>query len=361
VTTKAVSLFGAAPNPNAVGSHTEVETSPAGVVARRATYPVDSGYADVWLSPVSAEVAWWRPGAAKAQHARVPPLGKRPMRGKLTMSHRGADGSEVLTLTSDSVVYRPGSSDAKELFTFPDHGQPSKVTTRLLPSAGSALRTPAGLALLDVPAPSSENPLARLVLAEGKSAEAFAWMLAPPPAKVSIVPQQRGDEGVLVVAWSALPDGPAHGYLVPVRPAAEPSGVTDLDLSSLVSAHPPACAETIDPAAVRIALPLPRAARHVVLVDVGAALPALMRAEAVSVVVPPQGPPCASAWIARDGGDKVAIVPVAAGRPAWWIDAPPGEIQGAPGVSIRTLGVRPLRCEEAPGLPIPEKLGWKGF
>src|SRR5262249_994386 len=158
---------------------------------------------------------------------------KGRMRGKLSLGQRGANGSEVLALTPDAVLYRPDIGAVKDLFTFPDRGPSAKSTAITLPTAGTAVRTPGGLALLDVPALGSEAPLAHLALAGGKGAEAFGWMLAPLQTKASIVPLQRGAEGALVVAWSDLPDGPVHGYLVPVRPAAEPSGIVDLDLAPL--------------------------------------------------------------------------------------------------------------------------------
>jgi hypothetical protein len=82
------------------------------------------------------------------------------------------------------------------------------------------------------------------------------------------------------------------------------------------------------------------------------------------VVVPPQGPPCVSEWIATRGDDgdrnrEIVVVPLAAPQRAWSLSA--GRHRYQDGARTRDVVVRPLVCEEAPGFTIPANVGWKGF
>ncbi len=366
VTAKAAGVFDAPPNRAATGSATDVQLAPAGILASRSTYPVDSHGADVWHSPVSGEIAWWRPQTGKVVHGRIPPLGKGYMRGTLTLGERNvADKNELFSLTSDSVIYRPAIDRARELFTFPDKGASTKITTGILQGATSAVRTPAGLALLELPAQSQDEGVVRFAFAPAKPQpkdarqEAFAaWMMAPPTSRPVFQPLQRGNDGAVVVAWSGPPDGPPRGYVVPVRAGDAPSEVTDLGLASLLVERPRACGEAVDPASARIIVGLPRSVRRAMVVE-GGPKPLLVRADAVTVVVPPQGPACVSEWVAHGAGSELAIIPVAAPQRAWVIVATPTD--WADGVRSRNLTVTSARCEEAPGLQIPASFEWKGF
>jgi hypothetical protein len=186
-----------------------------------------------------------------------------------------------------------------------------------------------------------------------------SWTVAPPASAPWVLPLQRGDEAALVVSWSSSSDAPSHGFLIPVKPGDDPADVTDLGLAALLVERPRACGEVQDPGAVRLKVELPRAVRRPVLVE-GGDKPLLVRAEAVMVVVPPQGQPCVSEWIARGGeGSELAIIPVATPQRAWSISATPTDWKE--GGKSRDMTVRPLRCEEAAGLSIPASFGWKGF
>jgi hypothetical protein len=360
VTTKATSVFPAAPNRAAVGSHTEVLLTSAGVVATRSTYPVDRAGADVWISPVTAELAWWRPRDGKVVHGRVPPLGKGHMRGTFLMGERAGERDELLWLTPDAVFYRPDVGRVQELFTFTDKGgAPAKLTTRAALGAQSAVRTSAGITLLASGSDYEASTFVRFAVAAEKSEEpGTVWAVAPRAQSLVVLPIQRGADGAAVVAWSD-PDGPAHGFLVPLKPGDAPE-VTDLGLASLLVEHPRACGEGLDPASVRFRLPLPRAARHATLVE-GGPQPILVRVEEAVIVVPPQGQPCVSEWIGVHPGDEteLALIPVADPKRSWSVTA--SDTQWQEGLHSRKLTVRALRCEESPGLAIPASFEWKGF
>ena len=356
-TVKTQSLFEAAPNPASVGSQTDVRLLPSGVIAARATYPVDGKGADVWISPVSLELAWWRPETQKVERARVPVSGKGQMRGTHEL-RQGSGRQEILWLGPDAAYFRPHVTfnEASQLHVFTGGGRSTKLATTAIQSADTAIRTASGPVLLELAPPGGGNVI--LGLADTK--EPSIWTLAPPDGNATMVPIARGDQSSLVVAWSGPPDGPPHGYLVPVRPGDDPPEITDLGLAALAGEHPRACTGAAAPGAVRVRVTLPRAARRPVLVE-GGDKPALLHADAIVVVVPPQGAPCVSAWLAHGKtSDEGAIIPVAA--PAQSVSATLGSQRGYSSEGgVKDLSLRALRCEEAPGLAIPASFEWKGF
>jgi hypothetical protein len=361
VTTKATSVFPAAPNRASVGSRTEVLLTSAGILATRSTYPVDSAGADVWISPVTAELAWWRPKDGKVVHGRVPPLGKGHMRGTFIMGQRTPDRDELLSLTPDEVFYRPDVGRGQELFTFTDKGgAPAKLTTGAVQGAQAAIRTPGGIELLAFGSDYEASSFVRFAVAASKSEDpGTMWSVAPRAKTLVVLPIQRGADGAAVVAWSD-DDAPPHGFLVPLKLGDAPSEVTDLGLASLLVDLPRACGEGLDPASLRFRLPLPRAARHAALVE-GGPQPILVRVEEAVIVVPPRGQPCVSDWIGERQGDEteLAIIPVADPKRSWSVTA--SETQWQEGLHSRKLTVRALRCEASPGMAIPASFEFKGF
>ena len=262
VTVKTQSLFEAAPNPASVGSQTDVRATPAGVIAARATYPVDRLGADVWISPVSLELAWWRAETQKVERARVPVSGKGQMRGTHEL-HQGSGRNELLWLAPEAAYYRPHVTfdEADQLHAFTGGGRSTKLATKLLQTAEAAARTASGPVLLTLPRASEWAALGLGLAAESK--DPFIWTLAPPASNATILPLARGDETALVIAWSGPPDGPPRGYLVPLRPGNDPPEIADLGLAALTVEHPRACTGAPAPGAVRlrVSLPAPRAVR----------------------------------------------------------------------------------------------------
>jgi hypothetical protein len=355
IATRATPLFGAAPSRTTVGSQTAVLTTAAGVVATRATYPVDATRPKVWISPVSAELAWWRPQTGKVIHARLPPLGEGHMRGRFWLGHQGERGG-LLWLTPEEVFYRPRFSDGSDtdLFTFTDGGRSQRIVTPMLQSATAAVRTSSGLALVQL----GEVGGFGFARDKDEAVEPQAvWTLAPPSTSPTVLPIQRGEEAAFVVAWPGAADSPPRGFVVPARRGNDPPAIDDLGLAALLE-HPRACGD-VRPGAVRLLVELPRSLRRPVLVN-GVEKPILVRAEAVVVVVPPQGQPCVSEWVARGAGhSEIAVIPLATPSRAWWLSA--ADVSGVGGVRSRDLTVRALRCEEAPGLTIPASFERRGF
>jgi hypothetical protein len=391
IATKTTALFGPAPNRKVVGSQTGLMTTAAGVVAIRNTYPVDSSEADVWISPVTAELAWWRPQTGKVIHATLPPLGKGYMDGRLILGQRALYGTPsfathsegMLGLTPDAVVYRPGylgtpSSDqcrselcrpmvvnrpgfigAGDIFTVTDTGRSEKVVSPLLLERTTAIapvRTSSGLVLLSLDATGGFGVVKDEDEAAGLQA---VWRLAPPSSSPTVLPLQRGDEAAFVVAWSGPADSLPRGFVVPARPGNDPPVIADLDLDGLLGERPRVCGEGQPLGAVRLKVELPRALRRPVLVE-GGDKPALMRVEAVVVMVPVEGPACVSEWLARGAtGSEIAVIPLAPTSRAWSLSGTDAKWEA--GVRSRKLSVRALRCEEAAGLAIPASFAWKGF
>jgi hypothetical protein len=277
------------------------------------------------------------------------------MRGTFSLQ-RGSERSEILWLSPEAAYFRPHVTfeEANQLLAFAAGGRSTKVSSNQMQGAPIAARAGSGLALID-PSSGAGDTVAVAFEIAGSPSEHFVWTVAPPGSGARVVPLTRGDESSLVVAWSASPDGPPRGFLIPLRPGDSPAEPTDLGLAALLGEHPRACAGAAAPGSVRLRVGLPRAARRPVLVDGDA--PALLRADAALVVVPPQGAPCVSAWIAH-GKDRGAIVPVAA--PARAVSAAIA-VPPKPAAQEPVLTLRGLRCEEAPGLAIPASFGWKGF
>jgi hypothetical protein len=357
LTPRTIPLLGAPPNRAAVGSLTEVTASPAGTLASRAAFPVDAGEDHGWRTPVSVELAWRRPTDPKVHRARLPPLGKRSVGRRFALEAR--EGYSVFEILPDGVVWSfVEQHGTVAIHRVGDDGRSEKLAVPLPGVLHAAVRGSQGLALLRLPTMWRTTPATTFAFAGARGAT--TWTLAPPSSSPSVRPLTRGDEAALVVAWPGLEDRPSPGFLIPLRPGSDPPEIADLGLAPLLVERPRACdAAREGDGAVRIRVDLPRQARRPVLVE-GAGEPALWLAEAVVVVVPSQGGPCVSHWMAhRAGGPDLAVVPVSPSRRGWALSA--ADVDDRGDARSRALTVRALRCEDAPGPSIPASFGWKGF
>jgi hypothetical protein len=354
-------LFGPAPDPGKTGSRTEAAAFPGGVAATRLTYPVDRQDAAGWRSPVTGQVAFWRPGSGRVVRAELPPLGKGEMEGRFTVGPRRDWIPELLWPSPEGLLYQPylGGLGSPPLFTIGDDGRVAATPDRSLLVAHFAVRTRLGFTLFEpssgpseaAPWPSEHAITFGDMRGSGARGESgvTTWRVAPTTSPPQVEPLARGDDGAVVVAWSGPGEAPAHAFVIPLRAGEAGPTFEEIPLHELLVAHPPICAPGQDEGAARLELPLPPAARRPLLVD-GHGPQALELVEAAMVIVPPRGKPCVSAWLVGNWQGPRLVVPVAAPSRSW-------SMYTEEGLAVLSA----LRCEEAPGLAIPASHRWEGF